>query len=76
MHPYTKEQITELCEALGWFSIPSNNPHMISFKREDVSDTRLNIYPSTPTATLQRTGEPIKTLREFTLEMLEKFLII
>ena len=56
-----KEQITQLLDELGWIDLgKQKNPYMWSFLHED-SKTRMNIYHTTMTVTLQSPYvDPIK----------------
>jgi len=62
------DQVTELAAALGWQSIPSKNPHMISFMREDY---RINYYYTNGTITKQSPHTQIKTIRDAELDDIE-----
>ena len=68
-----KEQITELCEGMGWFSIPSKNPWMISFKKEETNQ-RINVYFTTMTVTIEDIHHHQTHYRNCTLEQLEQLL--
>ncbi len=68
-----KENIKELCEGLGWVSIHSRNPYMISFMQEE-TNRRLNVYFTTMTVTIEDEGHHQSHHRDVTLEELEKLL--
>ncbi len=68
-----KEQITELCKALGWFPIASKNPLMISFRQEE-TERRLNVYFTTMTVTVEDDNHIQHHHRNVTLEDLELIL--
>ena len=68
-----KAEITELCEALGWFSIPSKNPYMISFKQEE-TNRRLNIYFTNMTVTIEDDLHQQHHHKRVDLEQLEMIL--
>lgn len=61
----------QLLEAYGYSQIENvKNPLMISFKNE--AGTRVNFYHTTGTITFQPISGGITTLREATLEDIEK----
>jgi len=62
----------ELLEAMGWIEIPSNNPYMHSYKKED---KRMNYYFTTGTVTIQGTdGSFEKFMKIFDESQMEKIL--
>ena len=71
------EQFNELLKAYSWLPIHSNNPKMVSFKREE-SCERMNIYFTSGTVTIQDLNRKIKVYKNTQLmssEELEKILI-
>lgn len=64
------KQVRDLTRAYGWHEIPSKNPHMISFKREE-GTVRLDIYYTTGTFSLNDKGRN-RWFRERDLFALEK----
>ena len=47
------EEINKLANALGYLSIPSKNVYMLSFRREEDGDKRINIYFTKMTVSVQ-----------------------
>lgn len=69
------QKIKELCEGMGWIEITSN-PLMISFKPEENTRVRMNIYHTTMMVTVQGRGSNgfCETYRNVGMEELEKIL--
>lgn len=69
-----REEIKELCEALGWIDLgPQKNIYMMSF-REEETGRRVNIYPTTMTVTVEDINHIQKHYHDVTLEKLEQIL--
>lgn len=68
-----KDAITELCNGLGWTSIHSNNPYMISFMEEETK-RRVNIYFTVMTVTIEDEEHHQVHHKNVTLERLELIL--
>ncbi len=69
------EKIRELAEAMGWVEIkPQNNPYMISFKDAEFEETRVNVYFTTMSVTVQSRKKwgVLKNSKHVTLEQLEE----
>lgn len=68
------EQITDLCEGLGWVSLgPQKNLVMLSFKEEE-TQRRVNIYYTTMTVSIEDDHHVQHHHREVSLEELELLL--
>ena len=69
-----KQQISELCEGLGWVSMgKQKNPYMISFMQEETG-RRVNIYFTTMTVSIEDDCHQQTHHRNVTLEDLELIL--
>lgn len=70
-----KEQFTQLANGYAWIEIPSKNPYMISFQKEEDSNARINYYFTTGTLTIQSWNTPCTTVKNCTLDQFEDLLI-
>lgn len=71
------QQIKGLAGAYGFIEVlPQKNPHMISFRKEEDGDARINYYFTTGTVQVQYKNEikPQRIERKVTLEMFEDIL--
>lgn len=78
MKPIVSKLVKEMSELLGaysWISIPSKDPYMISFRKEETEE-RMNMYFTTMTITIQALKKFCKTFKKVdSLERLEEIII-